>query len=194
MDSFQYISVTSLNQSQISEIENLRKIEYQERYGYQLNTQNLNWNTVDQSSVHFCAFDGQKLISTLRLTVHSNKMSVENSTCLPTPSGLHFPVCLLARAATLKKYASQGIHTKLRIMAFEYALENLIFTILGTLELSAPRMTQLKDIGYQILNESPDWKSSFIKPKGSVALVGLISKPSIQLALQSLRAQNSIST
>ncbi len=185
-----YQSFSNANSEQISAIVQLRQLEYVRRFGSDFNLQYLNWNDGDQNSQHFCAYNQNQLISTLRVSVHLTAESLERSTRIKTPLDLQYPVGLLARAATRANFTSLGVHTHLRSMAFNFLLSHSICTILGTLEVSALRLPQLLDLGYRVLTESSAWKASFLKSQGPVALIGLIGQKEILKALEKMASRN----
>lgn len=169
------------------EIVKLRKISFGKlMINGVVDLKGLEWNTTDSRSLHLSLYKKNQLVSCLRLSVFSSRENFFNSALYPLPDDEQAPFVLLARAATDPSCAGLGLHSLLRLRAFEIILNKGLENILGTMAESSQRIKQLTDLGYKVIGQSPGWENSFLKPDGDVLLMQLKGRDKIQIAINKL--------
>ena len=137
-----------LNFENQEEIVDLRQSAYQKGYGSRLNPKKLDWNQIDQESLHLGIRheNNGKLLAYLRLTFFTCPIRLEASTLFPTPPDLKPPYSLLARASCDPGFSGKGLHSVLRCRALEICLQLGFHSVFGTLEIAAERWPSLKKL------------------------------------------------
>ena len=180
------LTFSFLNQDNRAEIVALRKEVFNEYYGASVDEAGLEWNKMDQASVHLGIFNSNELVSCLRLSFFKDFDTLENTTLITIPPDFQTPAALLARAATKKDFLYSGLHSLLRCRALEVCAQHKIFNILGSLEERSLRKAQLLELGYKIVGSSPGWKNSYLKNTGNVILIALKGEIPVKNAIEKL--------
>lgn len=173
------------NNDHTGEIETLRRQEYANASGYTLDLNTLGWSLSDSQSFVMVAKDGDKIISTMRGEIISEKNLMEKKLECPWdfPKDLQLPAILLSRAATAKSHQSQGLNLILRYHFLKMAQHYQIPMVIGTFVSGSPRQNTMLDMGYEFFENTLGWQQSTYRSHRPVIVAVLDMKANGERAL-----------
>lgn len=152
---------------------NLRSYAYKKQYGPDVDVSALHWNSWDDRFINLGVFDGENLISLLRVAHIKDVLEYEKIMLFDFDStALTLPVVILSRAATAEGWISSGLHSLLRLHALRIAKASGAKWVTGTFKKDTQRLQQLKDMGYEISENPVPWQS-FLKSHESTLVATL---------------------
>ncbi len=151
----------SLNEELKTQIAALRQHSYDLRFSSRVSPDGLSWNLHDDDSYHFGALEGERLVSTVRLTRVSTAERFESMLQYPAKDPFAMIPCyVLSRAATADSHQKSGLNMKLRAEVFRYlaSLNQPKDFLYGAALSSSKRLQFLKKLGYEIVVHENPWQ------------------------------------
>lgn len=119
---FERILPTRICKSQIVE---LWREAYLWKFGQNIGSATFNWTELDGLSVHFGAFHGDDLISTIRLSKFVSELQFQRILMYPIMDPFsHIPSWACTKAATALGFKGLSLNMKLRLEVLRYLHSN----------------------------------------------------------------------
>lgn len=151
--------ITVVDGSQRERIDALRLAEYAGSRGFAVKPPGILWNRSDDEATILAAWDGDEIVSTLRVELIEDRALVEAKLECPwdfaTPLGL--PAVLLGKMATKREYRKSGLNWALRVAAFELIEAWGGRHVVGTFVKGSPRQPQMAAMGYEFFEHPTGW-------------------------------------
>ncbi len=162
----------------------LRRIAYKAQFGERVDDAKLSWNPNDLLFLNLGLFNGEQLAACLRISVIESDREFHRVTLQPARPGTRYPLIVLSRGATRPEFASQGLHSHLRLHALKLAQAAGPWDVLGAMEADSPRIKQLKELGYTFEACPNEW-DGFLKSSQTVML-GSLDRTKLNAAIRDL--------
>ncbi len=165
------ISIRTIEFHESDKLGRLRQEAYDNKFGPRVDKSALKWNSNDLLFMNLGAFDSNgKLVSTLRLATIESAEEFKRVLLLDfDPSRLKLPLMILSRGATLPEFQSRHLHTLLRREAIYLAQQAGMNHVVGGIENATPRLKQLAELGYQIIETQAKW-DGFLKSESTISM------------------------
>ncbi len=169
--------ISVVQRQDADKVNELRVSEYAKNRDFSIDPKKLHWSRADDQGVVLGAWDGDKLVSTMRVELLYDQKLIETKLETPWqfPVKLELPAMITARGATLSDYRGSGLHAALRHWSIVLAVQWGARLALGTTVTTTPGLgTQLK-MGYEFFKTPEQWnKEKFYKP-GTDAIVRVLN-------------------
>ncbi len=164
----------------------LRISEYQRARGLQVAPAGISWNRSDDESIVLGAFDGNKLVSTMRMEIIEDQTLLEKKLECPWnfEVPLRLPVMILSKASTHSDYRNLGLNALLRKRCLELAKEWKVHLVVGTFIKDSPRANSMKTMGYRFLENKLGWTSPHYRSLEPVVVAALDVAKDIDRAIE----------
>lgn len=151
--------LTVVDGQQAEQINSLRRAEYGDAPGFKVDAPGILWNRSDDQCTVLAAYDGDEIISTMRLELVDNQELVERKMECPWsfPVALQYPVMILSKAATRKSHRAFGLNALMRFWAFRLGREWEAKQVIGTFVSGSPREKSMRQMGYQFFVNEQGW-------------------------------------
>lgn len=163
----------------------LRLGEYAGTRGFAVQPPGILWNRSDDQATILGAWDGDELVSTMRVELIADPALVEAKLECPWDFALPLalPVVILGKLATRKPYRAGGLNTALRWWALTFAREWGAGLVLGTFVKGSPRQAAMAEMGYEFFEHAHGWTSPHYKSTDPVLVCALALEAHGDLAL-----------
>lgn len=166
-----------LDSESIEQIIGLRKRAYSAKYQHTVDLSGLEWTSEDRNGYHFGAFDGDKLISCIRLVEIKSHQQFEATLEFPSDHEFSFvPSFSLARAATDSEFKSHNLNMALRAYAYRFVQQKFPSRetyIYGTALAQSKRLDCLRELGYEFHIHQRAWKRFLFSGSSDIAIFRL---------------------
>lgn len=151
--------LTVVDGRQAEAINALRRAEYGDAPGFKVDAPGILWNRSDDQCTVLAAYDGEELVSTMRIELVDNQDLVERKMECPWsfPVPLRYPVMILSKAATRKTHRAYGLNALMRFWAFRLGREWAVQQVIGTFVSGSPREKSMRQMGYQFFVNEQGW-------------------------------------
>ena len=172
-----------LNNDSTSEVNALRLEQYQTAKGFEVKAPGILWNKSDDESIILGVYDGELLVSTMRIEIIQDQALLEEKLECPWNFGreIEFPIMLLSKASTDKNYHSLGLNALLRDESLRLAQEWEVSCLIGTMIEGSPRVNSMKIMGYEFFRNELGWNTTNYKSLDPV-LVSYLGRDKFSLA------------
>lgn len=154
--------ISLLDGSHADLVNTLRLSQYANAKGFTVKPPGIVWNRSDDQSIILGAWEGDTLVSTLRVEVIETPELVaaklEGPWAFDMPQ--RFPAMVLSKMATLKSHRGTGLNEALRHHALTLAHEWQVPHVLGTFIAGSPRQAAMATMGYQFATNLLGWHTS----------------------------------
>jgi mycobactin lysine-N-oxygenase len=158
-----------------TQVEQLRMQEYAGATGFTLDLSTLKWKKSDDESYVLVAEKNGRFVSTMRGEVIGSIDLLEKKLECPWefPVKIDGPVLLLSRAATSATERASGFNLALRYQFLQFARAHRIRYVIGTFVKGSPRENSMREMGYQLFENSLGWQQSTYRSLVPVAVAVL---------------------
>ena len=145
------------------------------------------WNSCDDESVVLSAWDGTRVVATMRAVVVHN--APEASTCAQCtiPPDALFPAVIFNSAATDLEYRGLGLNQALRYHFLKMALDSDVQALLSPMYQGAPRIRFMEALGYRFSVPQLSWQDK-LNPK-TTRIMGIMPQERMACAMQMIEMQ-----
>jgi hypothetical protein len=132
------------------------------------------WDQCDDDNVVLTAWDGQNVVSTMRVVFIGNFTQATQCLQCTVPAQVTYPAIVLNSGATQLEYRRIGLNSALRYYVIEAAERDKINTIIGPIYKGAPRTNFMQKLGYTFITPTKSWQNK-LNPK-KVRLLAILEK------------------
>jgi hypothetical protein len=176
---------TILDPAAIERVNALRLSEYAKASGFAVQPAGILWNRSDDQCTVLGAWDGEELVSTMRLELVQSPALLEAKLECPWsyPVDLAYPVMLLSKAATRSGLRGGGYNALLRWWAFALAKQWGVRHVVGTLTAGSPRERSMREMGYRFFENAKGWNTTNYRSTDPVLVAVLDVSENIETAM-----------
>jgi len=134
--------------------------------------ENLVWSERDSGDIVLAVWHGADPVSTMRGSVLKNSDEAKAEFECSVPASVKFPALLLARGATRGDFQGIGLNSALRYHFLSFTVGTRIQSIVGVVNVGAPRTRVMARLGYEFYLPNMSWGSS-LKHNNGVMVAAL---------------------
>lgn len=175
------ISKIQITENTIAQIVALRHKAYLWKFGQKIGSATFSWTELDALSLHFGAFNGDRLISTIRLSKFISETQFQRILMYPFDDPFsQIPSWACSKAATALDWRGISLNMILRMEVLCYLSSKTNFTksemfLYGTAKHSSRRLKYMKELGYEFVPGKIDWTGYIPASKATVTVFRLHS-------------------